>query len=176
MTKQDLKQLILEVYIEENKKKNAAKESDVAPTKKKVVDPAKKKVVAAAKKKVVAPAKKDPDNKITPSLVRDIETQEKSNVFKGDKVDANLFKNIGVLLKRNVGRTLEESDVDKMLEDMQCDECCEEGMDAVGNEDPDINNGKTDGTDEYLTNRRKKIGQSINLKELKRIIEKAKNI
>ena len=45
----------------------------------------------------------------------------------------------------------------------------------------------TDGTDKYLTNRREKIGQigqskigqigqSINLKELKRIIEKAKNI
>ena len=46
--------------------------------------------------------------------------------------------------------------------------------------DKDINNdGKTDGTDKYLKNRRKKIGQSIkgkNTKKLKEIIEKAKNI
>ena len=55
-----------------------------------------------------------------------------------------------------------------------------EGLDPVGKEDADINNdGKTDGTDKYLKNRRKKIGQSIkgkNTKKLKEIIEKAKNI
>ena len=50
----------------------------------------------------------------------------------------------------------------------------------VGKEDDDINNdGKTDGTDKYLKNRREKIGHSIkgkNTKKLKEIIEKAKNI
>ena len=37
-----------------------------------------------------------------------------------------------------------------------------EGMDAVGKEDGDINNdGKKDGTDKYLMNRRKAIGKAI---------------
>jgi hypothetical protein len=37
-----------------------------------------------------------------------------------------------------------------------------EAMDAVGKEDKDINNdGKTDGTDKYLMNRRKAIGKAI---------------
>jgi hypothetical protein len=178
MTKEDLKQLIHEVYEEEmaeTKKKGSAKEE---PTKQAVK--AVKKVVAPAKK-VVAVSKKveEPKNKITKNLVHHIEKQEKSNKARGDKTDADLFDKVGKLLKRHVGRTLEESDVEKMMEDMQCDECWEEGMDAVGKEDSDINNdGKTDGTDKYLKNRRKKIGQSIkgNVKKLKEIIEKAKNI
>ena len=37
-----------------------------------------------------------------------------------------------------------------------------EGMDAVGQEDGDINNdGKKDGTDKYLKNRRDAIGKAI---------------
>ena len=37
-----------------------------------------------------------------------------------------------------------------------------EGMDPVGQEDGDINNdGKKDGTDKYLANRRKAIGKAI---------------
>ena len=37
-----------------------------------------------------------------------------------------------------------------------------EGMDPVGKEDGDINNdGKKDGTDKYLMNRRKAIGKAI---------------
>ena len=178
MTKEDLKQLIHEVYEEEmaeTKKKGSAKEE---PTKQAVK--AVKKVVAPAKK-VVAVSKKveEPANKVTKNLVHHIEKREKSNKFTGDKADADLFDKVGKMLKRHVGRTLEESDVEKMMEEMNCDECWEEGMDAVGKEDADINNdGKTDGTDKYLKNRRKKIGQSIkgNVKKLKEIIEKAKNI
>ena len=175
MTKEDLKQLIQEVYEEEmaeTKKKGSAKEEPAKQAVKKVVAPAKK--VVAVSKKV-----EEPKNKITKNLVHHIEKQEKSNKARGDKTDADLFDKVGKLLKRHVGRTLEESDVEKMMEDMQCDECWEEGMDAVGKEDSDINNdGKTDGTDKYLKNRRKKIGQSIkgNVKKLKEIIEKAKNI
>ena len=175
MTKEDLKQLIHEVYEEEmaeTKKKGSAKEEPAKQAVKKVVAPAKK--VVAVSKKV-----EEPKNKITKNLVHHIEKQEKSNKARGDKTDADLFDKVGKLLKRHVGRTLEESDVEKMMEDMQCDECWEEGMDAVGKEDSDINNdGKTDGTDKYLKNRRKKIGQSIkgNVKKLKEIIEKAKNI
>jgi hypothetical protein len=175
MTKEDLKQLIQEVYEEEvaeAKKKGAAKEEP------------KKEAPKAVKaiKKVVAPIKKadEPANKVTKSLVHHIEKQEKSNKFKGDKADADLFDKVGKMLKRHVGRTLEEADVEKMMEEMECEECYEEGMDAVGKEDSDINNdGKVDATDKYLKNRREKIGQSIkgkNTKKLKEIIEKAKNI
>jgi hypothetical protein len=175
MTKEDLKQLIQEVYEEEvaeAKKKGAAKEEP------------KKEAPKAVKaiKKAVAPVKKadEPANKVTKSLVHHIEKQEKSNKFKGDKADADLFDKVGKMLKRHVGRTLEESDVEKMMEEMNCDECWEEALDPVGKEDSDINNdGKVDGTDKYLKNRREKIGQSIkgkNTKKLKEIIEKAKNI
>ena len=186
MTKEDLKQLIHEVYEEEmaeTKKKGSAKEEpakQAVNAVKKVVAPVKK--VVAPAKKVVAVSKKveEPVNKVTKNLVHHIEKREKSNKFTGDKADADLFDKVGKMLKRHVGRTLEESDVEKMMEEMECEECYEEGMDAVGKEDADINNdGKTDGTDKYLKNRRKKIGQSIkgkNTKKLKEIIEKAKNI
>jgi hypothetical protein len=175
MTKEDLKQLIQEVYEEEvaeAKKKGAAKEEP------------KKEAPKAVKaiKKVVAPVKKadEPANKVTKSLVHHIEKQEKSNKFKGDKADADLFDKVGKMLKRHVGRTLEEADVEKMMEEMECEECWEEALDPVGKEDSDINNdGKVDATDKYLKNRREKIGHSIkgkNTKKLKEIIEKAKNI
>ena len=176
MTKEDLKKLILEVYEEEMaeaKKKGAAKEEPKKEAPKKAAAP--------------APAKKveEPKNKVTKNLVHHIEKQEKTNKAKGDKADAELFDKVGKLLKRHVGRTLEEADVDKMMEEMQCDECWEEGykeeaLDPVGKEDADINNdGKVDGTDKYLKNRRKKIGQAMkgkNTKKLKEIIQKAKNI
>jgi hypothetical protein len=65
-------------------------------------------------------------------------------------------------LKRRIGQTLEESDIEKMMEEMQCDECWEEGMDPVGKEDSDVNNdGKVDGTDKYLMKRRKAVGAAI---------------
>jgi hypothetical protein len=175
MTKEDLKQLVLEVYEEEMaeaKKKGAAKEEP------------KKEAPKAAPKKAAAPAPvkkvEEPKNKVTKNLVHHIEKQEKTNKAKGDRTDADLFDKVGKLLKRHVGRTLEEADVEKMMEEMECEECYEEGMDAVGKEDSDINNdGKVDGTDKYLKNRREKIGHSMkskNTKKLKEIIEKAKNI
>jgi hypothetical protein len=175
MTKEDLKQLVLEVYEEEMaeaKKKGAAKEEP------------KKEAPKAAPKKAAAPAPvkkvEEPKNKVTKNLVHHIEKQEKTNKAKGDRTDADLFDKVGKLLKRHVGRTLEEADVEKMMEEMECEECYEEGMDPVGKEDSDINNdGKVDGTDKYLKNRREKIGHSMkskNTKKLKEIIEKAKNI
>lgn len=174
MTKQDLKKLIQEVYEEEMaeaKKKGAAKE-----------EPKKE-----APKKAAAPAKKEeePKNVVTKNLVKSIEKQEKSNKDRGDKTDANLFGRISKMLKNRVGQRLEEADVDKMMEELNCEECWEEGykeeaLDPVGKEDADINNdGKVDGTDKYLKNRRNKIGQAMkgkNTKKLKEIIEKAKNI
>lgn len=151
MTKEDLKQLIQEVYEEEMaeaKKKSASKEEP---------------------KKAAVPAKKseEPTNKVTKSLVHHIEKQEKSNKIKGDKTDAELFDKVGKMLKRHVGRTLEEADVEKMMEEMNCDECWEEGykgeaLDPVGKEDADINNdGKVDKTDKYLLKKRKAIGAAI---------------
>lgn len=176
MTKEDLKNLIQEVYEEEmaeTKKKGAAKEEPKKEAPKKAAAP--------------TPAKKseEPKNKVTKSLVHNIEKQEKSNKVKGDKTDAELFDRLGKMLKNRVGQTLEEADVDKMMEEMQCDECWEEGwkgeaLDPVGKEDADVNNdGKVDKTDKYLKNRREKIGQAMkgkNTKKLKEIIEKAKNL
>lgn len=182
MTKEDLKQLIQEVYEEEMaeaKKKGAAKEEPKAP----------KKAAAPAPKNAAAPAPakkaKEPTNKVTKNLVKSIEKQEKTNKAKGDKADSNLFGIIGRMLRNRVGQVLGEADVDKMMEELNCEECYEEGykeeaLDPVGKEDSDVNNdGKVDGTDKYLKNRRKKIGQAMkgkNTKKLKEIIEKAKNI
>ena len=175
MTKEDLKQLIQEVYEEEmaeTKKKDAAKEEP-------------KKEAPKAPKKAAVAAKEEPKNVVTKSLVHNIEKQEKSNKAKGDKTDANLFGRISKMLKNRVGQRLEEADVEKMMEELNCDECWEEGwkgeaLDPVGKEDADINNdGKVDGTDKYLKNRREKIGQAIkgkNTKKLKEIIQKAKNL
>ena len=161
MTKENLKQLILEVYKEETKKKNKAKPAKEVPAKK---VPAKK----VPAKKVVAVSKKveEPANKVTKSLVHDIENRDKSNVFKGDRDDAKLFGRLGVILKRHIGSTLEESDVEKMMEDMQCDECWEEGA------KPDFLDLDHDGNREEPM---KAAADDIR-KKLKEIIEKAKNI
>jgi len=176
MTKEDLKQLIQEVYEEEmaeTKKKGAAKE-----------EPKKETPKAPVKKAAEAPKAEDP-SKITKTFVKTIDKHSDKNKFAGDKGDAELFGKIKKILTPYVGRKLEEADIDKMMEYMECDECYEEGwkgeaLDPVGKEDSDINNdGKVDGTDKYLKNRREKIGQSIkgkNTKKLKEIIEKAKNI
>jgi hypothetical protein len=173
MTKTDLKKLIQEVYEEVATEVKKAEKAEKPKAEPKVEKPKAEKPVAKK-----APKSEEP-GKITKTFVKTIDKHSDKNKFAGDKADADLFDKVGKMLKRHVGRTLEESDVEKMMEEMECEECYEEGMDAVGKEDADINNdGKTDGTDKYLKNRRKKIGQSIkgNVKKLKEIIEKAKNI
>ena len=53
----------------------------------------------------------------------------------------------------------------------------EEALDPVGKEDEDINNdGKKDGTDKYLKNRRKAIGKAIAAKEEAEVEEGYKEI
>ena len=178
MTKEDLKKLIQEVYKEVASEPKAEKAKAEKPKSAPAAEkPAVKKVAKVVK--AVAPKAEDP-NKITKSFVKTIDTHSDNNKFAGRKGDADLFGKIKKILTPYVGRRLEESDLDKVMEDMQCEECYEEGMDAVGKEDDDINNdGKTDGTDKYLKNRREKIGHSIkgkNTKKLKEIIEKAKKI
>ena len=55
-----------------------------------------------------------------------------------------------------------EKKKEKMMTDKQRRMMKVEGMDPVGKEDGDINNdGKKDGTDKYLANRRKAIGKAI---------------
>ena len=170
MTKEDLKQLIHEVYEEEmaeTKKKGAAKAEPTKEAPKAVK--AVKKVVAPAKK-VVAVSKKveEPTNKVTKNLVHHIEKREKSNKFTGDKADADLFDKVGKMLKRHVGRTLEESDVEKMMEEMECEECYEEGA------KPDFLDLDKDGNKKEPM---KKAAMDVKTsKKLKEIIEKAKNI
>ncbi len=160
MTKEDLKQLIQEVYEEEmaeTKKKGVAKEEP-----KKVAPKAPVKKVAAVAKKV-----EEPKNKITKNLVHNIEDREKANKAKGDLKDAGLFATLGKMLRYRVGQQLGEADVEEMLAELNCDECWEEGwkgeaLDPVGKEDADVNNdGKVDGTDKYLLKRRKAIGAAI---------------
>ncbi len=178
MTKEDLKKLIQEVYKEVASEPKAEKAKAEKPKSAPAAEkPAVKKVAKVVKD--VAPKAEDP-NKITKSFVKTIDKHGDKNKFAGDKGDADLFGKIKKILTPYVGRRLEESDLDKVMEEMECEECYEEGMDAVGKEDDDINNdGKTDGTDKYLKNRREKIGHSIkgkNTKKLKEIIEKAKKI
>ena len=170
MTKEDLKKLIQEVYEEEMAE--TKKKSDAKPEPKHKEEPKKE---APKKAEAPAPDKKveEPKNKVTNNLVHRIEKQEKTNKAKGDKADADLFDKLGKILKPHIGRTLEEADVEKMMEEMQCDECWEEGwkgeaLDPVGKEDADVNNdGKVNRTDKYLLNRRKAVGAAI---------EKAKKI
>ncbi len=165
MTKEDLKQLILEVYEEEMaeaKKKAAAKEEPKGEKLNKATKPTK------PTKPSKADTEKEPVGKVTKSLVHNIEKQEKSNKFKGDTDDAKLLGRIGSMLKRHVGRTLEEADVEKMMEEMNCDECYEEGA------KPDFLDLDKDGN---KTEPMKKAAMDAKKsKKLKEIIEKAKNI
>lgn len=145
MTKEELKKLIAEVYEE------VVSEDTYEEVKSKKEEPKK------AEKK-----KDEPENKVTQSLVGKIEKHEKSNKAKGDKEDAKLLGRIGKMLKKHVGQTLEEGQIEEILAELQCDECWEEGIDPVGKEDSDVNNdGKVDGTDKYLLKRRKAIGAAI---------------
>lgn len=181
MTKEDLKKLIQEVYKEVASEPKAEKAKAEKPKSAPAAEkPAVKKVAKVAKvAKDVAPKAEDPST-ITKSFVKKIDKHGDKNKFAGDKDDAALFRRIKIILTPYVGRKLEESDLDKVMEEMECEECYEEGMDAVGKEDDDINNdGEIDGADRYLEKRREKIGQSIkgkNTKKLKEIIEKARNI
>jgi len=153
MTKNEIKNLILEAYQEVmgedtyEEVKASKKTKETKPTK---------------PSKVAPKVEKEPETKVTKNLLNKIEDREKANKAKGDKSDVDVFGKVHKLLKRRIGQTLEESDVEKMMEEMQCDECWEEGMDPVGKEDSDVNNdGKVDGTDKYLMKRRKAVGAAI---------------
>jgi hypothetical protein len=163
MTKEDLKKLIQEVYkevaSEPKAKKAKAEKPKSAPAAEK---PAVKKVA-----KDVAPKAEDP-NKITKSFVKKIDKHGDKNKFAGDKGDADLFSKIKKILTPYVGRRLEESDLDKVMEEMECEECYEEGA------KPDFLDLDKDGNEtERMVGAARDAKTS---KKLKEIIEKAKNI
>lgn len=160
MTKEDLKKLIQEVYKEVASEPKAEKAKAEKPKSAPAAEkPAVKKVAKVAK--AVAPKAENP-SRITKSFVKTIDTHRDKNKFAGDKGDADLFGKIRTILIPYVNRTLEESDLDKVMEEMECEECYEEGMDAVGKEDGDVNNdGKSDKQDKYLLKKRKAVGFAI---------------
>ena len=150
MTKNDIKNLIQEVY-EEVVSEDTYEEV--------------KSMKAGKATKPSKPTKslpKEPETKVTKNLLNKIEDREKANKAKGDKSDSDVLGKVHKLLKRRVGQTLEEADVEKMMEEMNCDECWNEELDPVGQEDSDVNNDKkVDGTDKYLLKRRKAVGSAI---------------
>lgn len=162
MTKEDLKQLIQEVYEEEmaeTKKKGAAKEEPKKEAPKAPKSP--------VKKAAEAPKAEDP-NKITKSFVKTIDKHADKNKFAGDKDDAKLFNKLKIMLTPYIDRRLEEADIDKMMEEMQCEECYEEGA------KPDFLDLDKDGKKEEPM--KKAAMDAKTSKKLKEIIEKAKNI
>jgi CRISPR/Cas system CSM-associated protein Csm2 small subunit len=163
MTKEDLKKLIQEVYkevaSEPKAKKAKAEKPKSAPAAEK---PAVKKVA-----KDVAPKAEDPST-ITKSFVKKIDKHGDKNKFAGDKDDADLFRKIKIILTPYVGRKLEESDLDKVMEEMECEECYEEGA------KPDFLDLDKDGIKNEPM--KKAAMDAKTSKKLKEIIEKAKNI
>jgi hypothetical protein len=155
MTKEELKKLIREAYEE------VVAEDTYEEVKGKKEEPKHKEEPKKVEKKKEEP-KETPLKKITKNFVGSIEDREKANKLRGDKADVELFSKIHKMLHRNIGRVLEKKDVAAMIAELGCDECYEEGLDPVGKEDGDVNNdGKVDGTDKYLTKRRKAIGAAI---------------
>ena len=166
MTKKDLKKLIQEVYKEVASEPKAEKAKAEKPKSAPAVEkPAVKKVAKVVK--AAAPKSEDP-GKITKSFVKTIDTHSDKNKFAGRKGDADLLGTLGKMLKRHVGRTLEESDVEKMMEEMECEEYYEEGA------KPDFLDLDKDGNKKEPM--KKAAMDAKTSKKLKEIIEKAKNI
>jgi len=166
MTKEDLKQLIQEVYEEVATEAKAEKSKAEKPkSEPKAEKPAVKKVAKAVK--AAAPKAEDP-NKITKTFVKTIDKHSDKNKFAGDKGDADLFGKIKKILTPYVGRRLEEADIDKMMGEMECDECYEEGA------KPDFLDLDKDGNKKEPM--KKAAMDAKTSKKLKEIIEKAKNI
>jgi hypothetical protein len=162
MTKTDLKKLIQEVYEEVATEVKKAEKAEKPKAEPKVEKPKAEKPVAKK-----APKSEDP-NKITKSFVKTIDKHSDKNRFAGDQGDADLFGKIKKILTPYVGRKLEEADIDKMMEYMECDECYEEGA------KPDFLDLDKDGN---KTEPMKKAAMDAKKsKKLKEIIEKATNI
>lgn len=162
MTKTDLKKLIQEVYEEVATEVKKAEKAEKPKAEPKVEKPKAEKPVAKK-----APKAEEP-GKITKKFVNKIDKHSDKNRFAGDQGDADLFGKIKKILTPYVGRKLEEADIDKMMEYMECDECYEEGA------KPDFLDLDKDGN---KTEPMKKAAMDAKKsKKLKEIIEKAKNI
>ncbi len=166
MTKEDLKKLIQEVYKEVASEPKAEKAKAEKPKSAPAAEkPAVKKVAKVVK--AVAPKAEDPST-ITKSFVKKIDKHGDKNKFAGDKGDADLFSKIKKILTPYVGRRLEESDLDKVMEEMECEECYEEGA------KPDFLDLDKDGNKNEPM--KKAAMDAKTSKKLKEIIEKDKNI
>jgi len=156
MTKEEIKKLIREAY-EEVVGEDTYEEAKKAEKKHKE-EPKKQEPKKVEKHE-------EPKNKITKSLVHDLEGEEGKLKNRGDRKAADVVDKAGKFLKKLVGRVVNEGDVEEMLAELDCDECyeeVEEKLDPVGKEDGDVNNdGKVDGTDKYLVKRRKAIGAAL---------------
>jgi hypothetical protein len=162
MTKTDLKKLIQEVYEEVATEVKKAEKTEKPKAEPKAEKPKAEKPVAKK-----APKSEEP-GKITKTFVKTIDKHSDKNRFAGDQSDADLFGKIKKILTPYVGRKLEEADIDKMMEYMECDECYEEGA------KPDFLDLDKDGN---KTEPMKKAAMDAKKsKKLKEIIEKAKNI
>ena len=162
MTKTDLKKLIQEVYEEVATEVKKAEKAEKPKAEPKVEKPKAEKPVAKK-----APKSEEP-GKITKTFVKTIDKHSDKNRFAGDQGDADSFGKIKKILTPYVGRKLEEADIDKMMEYMECDECYEEGA------KPDFLDLDKDGN---KTEPMKKAAMDAKKsKKLKEIIEKAKNI
>ena len=162
MTKTDLKKLIQEVYEEVATEVKKAEKAEKPKAEPKVEKPKAEKPVAKK-----APKSEEP-GKITKTFVKTIDKHSDKNRFAGDQGDAELFGKIKKILTPYVGRKLEEADIDKVMEYMECDECYEEGA------KPDFLDLDKDGN---KTEPMKKAAMDAEKsKKLKEIIEKAKNI
>lgn len=161
MTKHELKKLIKEAYEE------VIAEDTYEEVKGKKEEP--KQEPKKSKDSKDSKKSKEPVNKVTKNLLNKIEDREHENKMRGDKQDVALFDRLHGMLRRHVGKMMEEEHIKEIMEELGCDECYEEGsdkveekLDPVGKEDSDVNNdGKVDGTDKYLVKRRKAIGAAL---------------
>jgi len=151
MTTNDIKNLIKEVYEE------IVSEKTYKEVKGNKVSKSTKSTKPTKPTKPTKSLTKEPETKVTKNLLNKIEDREKANKASGDKSDVDVLGKVHKLLKRRIGQTLEEADVEKMMEEMNCEE-----LDPVGKEDGDVNNdGKSDKQDKYLLKKRKAVGFAI---------------
>ncbi len=90
----------------------------------------------------------------------EIDEQELANILAEATVGVEVGEEGEVTAKED------EADLKTMEEELNEEDDLEEELDPVGEEDDDVNNdGKKDSTDDYLKNRRKKIGQAMKQNE-----------
>jgi hypothetical protein len=81
-----------------------------------------------------------------------------------------MIRMLGIIEDQPVG--MKKSTWDHLKNDFQKKVGLGEGLDPVGSEDDDVDNdGDTDTSDDYLANRRKKIGKAMKKESLQRLVK-----